>query len=150
MNYQHPERCVFIGNIPYKASEDDVRPILQSVGTIVNLDLKRDPTTGLCTGIGFCEFADEETAELAKRMNNKKSIKGRLLRIDNPDGGKKGVVAATSKSAIDGLTQEECYRLLVNMQNLVKTDPTKAKTLMTENPSIVNAVDELLQLNHLK
>ena len=48
MNYQHPERCVFstdkmvllfvVGNIPYKASEDDVRPILQSVGTIVNLE----------------------------------------------------------------------------------------------------------------
>ena len=58
--------------------------------------LKRDPTTGLCTGIGFCEFVDEQTAELAKRMNNTKSIKGRLIRIDNPDGGKKGVVAAVS------------------------------------------------------
>ena len=48
----------------------------------------------MCTGIGFCEFGDEQTAELAKRMNNTKSIKGRLLRIDNPDGGKKGVAAA--------------------------------------------------------
>lgn len=35
------------------------------------------------------------------------------------------------------------------MQNLVKSDPKKAKTLLTENPSIVNAVDELLRLNHL-
>ena len=48
----------------------------------------------MCTGIGFCEFGDEQTAELAKRMNNTKSIKGRLIRIDNPDGGKKGVAAA--------------------------------------------------------
>ena len=111
----HPERCVFctidlcssntiVGNIPYRATEEDVRPILQSVGPVIRLEyemcwffkgrLKRDPTTGLCSGIGFCEFGDEETAELAKRMNNKKSIKGRLLRIDNPDGGKKGVTAA--------------------------------------------------------
>lgn len=117
MNYMHPERCVFctvysrsdntvVGNIPYRATEEDVRPILQSVGPVIRLEwetrafitprLKRDPTTGLCSGIGFCEFGDEETAEMAKRMNNKKSIKGRLLRIDNPDGGKKGVTAAVS------------------------------------------------------
>lgn len=55
--------------------------------------LKKDPVTGQNTGIGFCEFRDKQTAEAARRMNNKKTIKGRLLRIDNPDGGRKGVVA---------------------------------------------------------
>lgn len=53
--------------------------------------MKKDPTTGLNTGIGFCEFRDKQTAEAARKMNNKKSIKGRLLRIDNPDGGRKSV-----------------------------------------------------------
>ena len=31
-----------------------------------------------------------QTAEQAKKMNNKKVIDGRQIRIDNPDGGKKG------------------------------------------------------------
>ncbi|KAK8830628.1 hypothetical protein WA577_004357, partial [Blastocystis sp. JDR] len=144
MNYMHPERCVFLGNIPYRATEEDVRPILQSVGPVIRLELKRDPTTGLCSGIGFCEFGDEETAEMAKRMNNKKSIKGRLLRIDNPDGGKKGVTAATASSYITGLSREECYRLLINMQSLINSDPRTAKKILIENPSILNACEELL------
>ena len=55
--------------------------------------MKKDPVTGQNTGIGFCEFRDKQTAEAARKMNNKKTIKGRLLRIDNPDGGKKGVAA---------------------------------------------------------
>ena len=55
--------------------------------------MKKDPVTGQNTGIGFCEFRDKQTAEAGRKMNNKKTIKGRLLRIDNPDGGKKGVAA---------------------------------------------------------
>lgn len=35
-----------------------------------------------------------QTAEQAKKMNNKKVIDGRQIRIDNPDGGKKGNVIA--------------------------------------------------------
>ena len=49
MNYMHPERCVFctidlcssntiVGNIPYRATEEDVRPILQSVGPVIRLE----------------------------------------------------------------------------------------------------------------
>ena len=115
MNYQHPERCVFstqqqrVVTRSWQHSLQGFRRRREADFAVGGYhcklrvlffrwflvhSLKRDPTTGLCTGIGFCEFADEETAELAKRMNNKKSIKGRLLRIDNPDGGKKGVVAA--------------------------------------------------------
>lgn len=55
--------------------------------------LKKDDATGLNTGIGFCEFYDKQTADEARKMNNKKSINGRAIRIDNPDGGKKGTAA---------------------------------------------------------
>lgn len=52
--------------------------------------IKKDPATGKNTGIGFCEFCDEQTAQQVLKMNNQKVIDGRPLRIDNPDGGKKG------------------------------------------------------------
>lgn len=29
-----------MGNIPYAATEDDVRPILQSIGIVINLEYK--------------------------------------------------------------------------------------------------------------
>ena len=59
--------------------------------------LKKDDATGLNTGIGFCEFYDKQTADEARKMNNKKSINGRAIRIDNPDGGKKGTAAVVQE-----------------------------------------------------
>lgn len=60
--------------------------------------MKKNEKTGYNTGIGFCEFYDKETADYARSMNNKKSINGRSIRIDNPDGGKKGAVAVSNMS----------------------------------------------------
>ena len=57
--------------------------------------MKKD-ATGRNTGIGFCEFRDKQTAEAARKLNMKKYIKGRPLRIDNPDGGSKGIKAVVS------------------------------------------------------
>lgn len=73
---------------------------MESFGPVVNLEyskvhfltpsIKKNFVTRKNTGIGFCEFCDQQTAEQALKMNNKKVIDGRPLRIDNPDGGKKG------------------------------------------------------------
>ena len=65
-------------------------------GKRLTSSLKKDEATGLNTGIGFCEFYDKQTADEARKMNNKKSINGRAIRIDNPDGGKKGTAAVVS------------------------------------------------------
>lgn len=58
------------------------------------VSLKMDPTKGINKGIAFCEFVDARSAEEARKMNKKKSIDGRELRIDYPDGGKKGNINA--------------------------------------------------------
>ncbi|KAK8791551.1 hypothetical protein WA588_001556 [Blastocystis sp. NMH] len=149
MNYQHPERCVFIGNIPYKATREQVLTIMQSIGPVFKLDLKKDDATGLNTGIGFCEFYDKQTADEARKMNNKKSINGRAIRIDNPDGGKKGTAAVIPQSFSAALTREEAHKLLINVQNLVRSNPEQAAAILTANPSIVNCLEELLKINKL-
>lgn len=89
-----------MGNIHYQATEEDVLPILQSIGKVVNFEynqssvfrnrLKKHPTTKLNTGIGFCEFKDKQTADEARKLNDKRSIKGRVLHIDTCQG--KGIV----------------------------------------------------------
>lgn len=56
--------------------------------------IKKDPTTGLNSGIAFCEFVYARSAEEARKMNKRKTIDGRQLRIDYPDGGKKGNTSA--------------------------------------------------------
>ena len=73
---------------------------MESFGPIANLEyclcisdicrLKKNPLNGDNSGIGFCEFCDARAAREARKMNKKKVIDGRQIRIDNPDGGKKG------------------------------------------------------------
>ena len=61
---------------------------------LVIISIKKNPKTGKNSGIAFCEFYDARSAEEARKMNKKKSIDGRPLRIDYPDGGKKGNTSA--------------------------------------------------------
>ena len=110
--------------------------------------LKEDPRTGLNSGIGFCEFSDKQTADKARRMNLKKSINGRLLRIDTPSGRGPTVVLAP-QSYLTSLTRDEAYQMLVQVKSLVNTSPETARDILINNPSIVGALEELLSLNKL-
>lgn len=50
---------IFVGNLPYVASEEEVRACFSKFGTIVNVRLVRDPKTYLGKGIGYVQFADK-------------------------------------------------------------------------------------------
>jgi hypothetical protein len=47
------------------------------------------------------------------------------------------------------LTREEAHKLLINVQNLVRSNPEQAAAILTANPSIVNCLEELLKINKL-
>ncbi|CBK24645.2 uncharacterized protein [Blastocystis hominis] len=142
MNYEHPERCVFIGNIPYEAPEEKVREIMESI--------KKDPKTGKNKGIGFCEFLDQQTAEQAMKMNNEKEIDGRPLRIDFPDGGKQGKKDSTTRSYCSYITQADAYQLLRQTKNMIKEDPARAKMILVNHPNITRVLEELIRFNNIK
>nr|QCQ83084.1 putative cleavage stimulating factor 64 [Ambrosia artemisiifolia] len=88
-NSQH--RCVFVGNIPYDATEEQLVQICEEVGPVVSFRLVIDRETGKPKGYGFCEYKDEETALSARRNLHGYDINGRQLRVDfaendkNPD-----------------------------------------------------------------
>eukprot|EP00250_Pteridium_aquilinum_P008240 c17794_g1_i2 orf=315-2039(-) len=75
-------RCVFVGNIPYDASEEELIRICEEVGPVVSFRLVLDRDTGKPKGYGFCEYRDEETALSARRNLQGYDINGRQLRVD--------------------------------------------------------------------
>jgi len=75
-------RCVFVGNIPYDATEEQLIEIFQEVGPVVSFRLVFDRDTGKPKGYGFCEFRDQETALSAIRNLNNRDFNGRTLRVD--------------------------------------------------------------------
>ncbi|CAL9120088.1 unnamed protein product [Musa textilis] len=81
-------RCVFVGNIPYDATEDQLKQICEEVGPVVSFRLVYDRETGKPKGYGFCEYKDEETALSARRNLQGYEINGRQLRVDFAENDK--------------------------------------------------------------
>uniref|UniRef100_A0A3Q7I3M0 RRM domain-containing protein n=1 Tax=Solanum lycopersicum TaxID=4081 RepID=A0A3Q7I3M0_SOLLC len=75
-------RSVFVGNIPYDATEEQLIQICEEVGPVVSFRLVTDRETGKLKGYGFCEYRDEETALSARRNLQGYKINGRKLRVD--------------------------------------------------------------------
>ncbi|KAL9130328.1 MAG: hypothetical protein Q9217_001467 [Psora testacea] len=75
-------RVIFIGNIPYGLTEEQIVHTFSTVGHVLNFRLVYDQDTGRPKGFGFCEFADTDSAASAVRNLNGYEIMGRELRVD--------------------------------------------------------------------
>merc|ERR1712180_486246 len=76
-------RSVFVGNIPYEASDDELKDIFGQAGPVLSFRLVYDRETGKPKGYGFCEYQDQETALSAMRNLNQRELHGRNLRVDH-------------------------------------------------------------------
>jgi len=80
------ERSVFVGNISYRASEDDLTNLFNQAGNVVSFRLICDRETGRPKGYGFCEFEDAAGANNALCQFNGFEFQGRALRVDKSKG----------------------------------------------------------------
>jgi RNA recognition motif-containing protein len=85
---------LFIGNLPYSATEADLREHLSSVGEPAQVVLPTDRETGRPRGFAFVDYADRTVAEEAIRRFNQQPFRGRPLadsearpREERPAGG---------------------------------------------------------------
>lgn len=88
---------LFIGNLPYSATEPDLREHLSSVGEPAQIVLPTDRETGRPRGFAFVDYTDREVAEEAIRRFNQQPFKGRPLAVsearpreDRPPGPRPG------------------------------------------------------------
>nr|ADZ31336.1 cell size RNA recognition motif 1 [synthetic construct] len=58
---------LFIGSVPRTATEDDVRPLFEEHGDVVEVALIKDRKTGEQQGCCFVKYATSEEAERAIR-----------------------------------------------------------------------------------
>lgn len=72
---------LFIGNLPYSATEADLRDHLSSVGNPVQIVLPTDRETGRPRGFAFVDYAERGMAEEAIRRFNQQPFKGRPLAV---------------------------------------------------------------------
>jgi cold-inducible RNA-binding protein len=65
---------LFVGNLPFSTTEDELREIFSQYGEIVEIRLISDRFTGRSKGIAFVEFTTEEQAQAAIEGQNNKPI----------------------------------------------------------------------------
>ncbi|CRG84607.1 hypothetical protein PISL3812_01870 [Talaromyces islandicus] len=85
-------KSVFLGNIPYNLTEEQVKDILSTAGTVTKFRLMMNPETGKPKGYGFADFSDADAAASAVRNLNDYEIMGRKIRVDWPHNNEKDSV----------------------------------------------------------
>src|ERR1700689_3600841 len=81
---------IYVGNLPFTASEADVRALFSQHGTVDAVSLPTDRETGRPRGFGFVEMSQADAARAIQSLNGF-SMNGRPLRVneaqDKPRSG---------------------------------------------------------------
>lgn len=73
---------LFVGNIPYGMSEEDLREVFEEFGTISSCKLILDRETGRSRGFGFVEYGTGDEAQAAIDGLNNKDVQGKVLVVN--------------------------------------------------------------------
>jgi RNA recognition motif-containing protein len=75
-------RKLYVGNLPYSASEQDLQDLFAGAGAVDSVNMIRDMATGRARGFAFVEMGSDEDAQQAISMLNDKDFGGRNLTVN--------------------------------------------------------------------
>jgi RNA recognition motif-containing protein len=81
---------LYVGNLPFSATEDGVRDLFSAHGTVEKVSLISDRETGRPRGFGFVEMSNADASRAMQALNGK-DFDGRSLKVneaqDRASGG---------------------------------------------------------------
>ena len=81
---------IYVGNLPFSATEDSVRALFSKHGTVEKVSLITDRDTGRPRGFGFVEMSSADASRAIQALNGT-DMGGRPLRVneaqERPRGG---------------------------------------------------------------
>jgi cold-inducible RNA-binding protein len=85
-------RRLYVGNLPYKATDEDLMALFKSVGDVASARVMRDMATGRARGFGFVEMTTDEAAQKAIEKLHQHEMDGRAIVVNEaqpkPAGGR--------------------------------------------------------------
>ncbi|CAL5085163.1 unnamed protein product [Urochloa decumbens] len=154
-------RVVFVGNIPYHASEAELREACELIGPVRSLRLAADPATGKRKGYAFVEYPDDETARSALRNLGGHTLRGRDLRVrlarrreprgdNDPVGLEDAIHAASLVSGPDPVTRFLAARSPRELREMVAAlegdGPGTMKLLVGHVPGLAAVMEQARHL----
>jgi RNA recognition motif-containing protein len=72
---------IYVGNLPFSATDSEVRELFQQHGTVESVSLITDRDTGRPRGFGFVEMSRADASRAIQNLNGK-PLGGRPLRVN--------------------------------------------------------------------
>lgn len=76
------ETKLYVGNMSYSTTEDDLRTMFAEAGTVVSIEVIKDRDTGMAKGFAFITMGSQEDATKAVSLFDGKEIDGRALKVN--------------------------------------------------------------------
>lgn len=73
---------LFIGSLSYNVTEDQLRELFETAGTVTSASIIMDRDTNRSKGFGFVEMADDQEAQAAIANLNGKDLGGRSIIVN--------------------------------------------------------------------
>jgi RNA recognition motif-containing protein len=73
---------LYVGNLPYSATEDELRTLFAQAGTVSTVELIKDRDTGSSKGFAFIEMSSQSEGENAIKMFDGYSLNNRELKVN--------------------------------------------------------------------
>ncbi|WP_180674146.1 RNA-binding protein [Helicobacter sp. 13S00477-4] len=80
-------KSIYVGNLAYSASEEDIKQLFSKYGNVASVKLINDRETGRAKGFGFVEMDDAQALQAISSLDNT-DFMGRMIRVNeaNPKG----------------------------------------------------------------
>jgi cold-inducible RNA-binding protein len=75
-------RKLYVGNLPYSATEASLREAFAAAGTVDSVAVITDRDTGQSKGFAFVEMSSDSEAQRAIQTMNGQSIDGRQIKVN--------------------------------------------------------------------
>ena len=73
---------IYVGNLPYSATEDELRTAFAAFGEVSSVSLISDKYSGQSKGFAFVEMAENSAADAAIKGLNETSMGGRNIKVN--------------------------------------------------------------------
>jgi RNA recognition motif-containing protein len=76
------ETKLYVGNLSYNTTDNDLRELFAQAGTVTTVDLIKDRDTGMSKGFAFVQMGSQQEAEQAIKMFNSYELDNRQIKVN--------------------------------------------------------------------
>jgi len=73
---------MYVGNLPYSVSEDDLRTVFAEFGEVASVNIITDRVSGQSKGFGFVDMPNNSEADKAIKALNGSDLHGRSIKVN--------------------------------------------------------------------